>query len=317
MEKGITGTYNDRLTDIGSQPPWTSGWQANRIVQSCDQLLAALLKGQTGLQGLMYLAIGQGEVAWDINNPAPPETSIHLHSELIRYPLSADQITFIDNAQQPSTVPTHQLQITVEIPGTDLVTNGYQSLREFGLFGGDASDAADSGYLINYVIHPRIDIIPSATLNRQMRLKFFASQSIQTTSSAPHWLETSTVKNIDGIGTTYLTTLEDSGITTIDKLVTTEPEISGVSIPRIKFLEMRAKAQLAINTARHLNPVPGIMEKKAHEVIETPLLTLVAQTGLTEEVIKDLLVQLGNLQVALDSNYFKNLTIAELTQVSL
>lgn len=312
MAKRITGKYNDSLTDNGVQSAWTSGWRTNRIVLKCDRLLSALLKGEAGIQGLLYLAVGEGEAVWDDSNPDPAETATQLRNELIRYPLAAEQITFLDSVGQPTSAPTHRLQITVEIKGTDFVLTGYQSLREFGLFGGDASVTPNSGYLINYVIHPRIDIIPSATLTREMELNFRSTQSVSTLPRPKPLLQTSTVRNIDGIGAAYVTELENSGITSIDKLVAADQEPPEVSIPKIKYFEMRAKAQLAVTTAGELTPVPGLMDKKARELMETPLPELVAQTGVTEEEIKGLLDHLGSLQVALDSHYFKNATIAEL-----
>ena len=128
-----------------------------------------MMKRHEGMRGILYLAVGEGEDEWDATQPTPTPSISKLRKELLRQLLEADQITYLDNQNQE---PTNHLEITAKFFGADLVSNGFQSLREFGLFGGDAIEVTDSGFLINYVIHPRIDLTPEVTLTRRVRLNF-------------------------------------------------------------------------------------------------------------------------------------------------
>jgi len=53
-------------------------------------------------------------------------------------------------------------------------TGNNQPLREFGLFGGDATRTPNSGYLIDYAIHPRVDLTRTMTLTRTVRQSYTA-----------------------------------------------------------------------------------------------------------------------------------------------
>ncbi|HUX76173.1 MAG TPA: hypothetical protein VMY40_05990 [Anaerolineae bacterium] len=178
MTQLIKGCYHDVLTDSQGRVQWEDGWRPNLIVQPCSVLLAALMKGHPALQGILYWAVGRGEKDWDALCPSPRPDDTHLAAEIARQALTPEQIVYLDDADQESDVPTNCLEITAEFKGEDLVSNGFQSLREFGLFGGDATGAPDSGFMIDYVIHPRIDLSPGDTLERKLRLTF-ASGAVQ------------------------------------------------------------------------------------------------------------------------------------------
>lgn len=178
----ITGTFYDILADSQGQALWESGWRSNIIVHNGDRLLAALMKGHAGLQGILYLAVGEGEEEWDSKLPPPDVSASQLSSEVLRLALGPDQIVYLENQKVPTTEITDCLEITADIKGEDLTPHGFQSLREFGLFGGDATDKPNSGFMIDYVIHPRIDLTPDATLTRRIRLSFRNSQAGTLTS---------------------------------------------------------------------------------------------------------------------------------------
>ena len=82
----ITGRYHDVLTDSHTNIKWTSGWRSNLIVHNCYVLLAALMKGQPDLKGLMYLAAGKGRESWDSTRPKPVPTATVLEQEVLRKP---------------------------------------------------------------------------------------------------------------------------------------------------------------------------------------------------------------------------------------
>ena len=157
-----------------------SGWRSNRIVSSCDRLLAALLKNTNGISGISYLAIGTGDKSWDTTPPSPTPDALHLFKEVKRYPVTNAQISFIDFSEITSADPTGTLLITMTISGSSLTNGTAVQLREFGLFGGNATGNANSGNLIDYIIHPRIDITPDLTIERTVKL-VFASGTLKST----------------------------------------------------------------------------------------------------------------------------------------
>ena len=175
MTSGLKGYYRDVVTDVTGRVRSNTGWRLNLIVKNCDRLLAAMMKRHDGMQGILYLAVGEGEEGWDLAQPTPIPSTSKLTKELLRQPIEADQIVYLDSQIQE---PTNHLEITAEFHGAGLVTNGFRSLREFGLFGGNANEAPDSGFMINYVIHPRIDLNPDATLTRRVRLNFHNTAAV-------------------------------------------------------------------------------------------------------------------------------------------
>lgn len=179
MSKAISGRYRDRLRDRQGSLLWKSGWRSNRILNNCDRLLAALLKGEVGMQGLLYWAVGEGQPSWDALLPNPQPTNTQLTQEVARLPLASEQIDYIDDRGNSSTTPTPRLEIRLDIDGSTLVDSGFQSLREFGLFGGDATIAPDSGFMIDRVIHPRIDVAPGMILSRTLQLTFTLSDETE------------------------------------------------------------------------------------------------------------------------------------------
>jgi hypothetical protein len=137
---GLTGAYRDRLASGGAVVS-DRGWRANRIVSDCNRLLAALMRGRGGLQGILYLALGQGEAGWDGRSVAAPAGASTLAREWLRRPVAPGDIRFIDALGDPVEAPTDRPEIALTFNGADLIESGYISLREFGLFGGDATDA--------------------------------------------------------------------------------------------------------------------------------------------------------------------------------
>jgi hypothetical protein len=172
----IQGSYRDAVTDSQGRVQWSSSWRSNLIVHDCSVLLAALLKRHRGLRGILYWAVGEGKKEWDALCPSPRLSDSRLAVEIRRQ--APDRIVYLDDAGQPSRTPTSCLEVTAAFKGQDLVRKGFRSLREFGLFGGDATEAPDSGFMIDYVIHPRIDLSPTDKLERKLRLTF-ASGAVQ------------------------------------------------------------------------------------------------------------------------------------------
>jgi len=213
----LKGSYCDILTDSNSRVLQNSGWRPNLIVHTCNVLLAALLKRHKDLKGILYLAIGEGENNWDSSRPAPLPTTTRLAKEVSRNKLVEGQILYLNAAGQSET-PTNQLEITTLFKGEDFASD--QPLREFGLFGGDATDDPDTGYLIDYVIHPRVDLTRTMTLTRTVRLSFTAGgvPGGEPTVFGGRFGAGLPVASIDGIGDEYAAKLGENGIHSLGDL---------------------------------------------------------------------------------------------------
>jgi hypothetical protein len=282
----------------------------NTIVDSAWSLLAGLLKNDPALHGILFLAVGAGDPAWDgTHTPANPAAT-QMQNEIVRQPVTAENIQYLNDNDEPVPQPTTRIEITASFVWPDQS----QTLREFGLFGGDATDTPDSGYLVNYVIHPRLHLETGATLTRRLRLNIRPQVSPAWLELPQHWLSTSPVTHIDGVGEAYQVTLSSAGIETIGQLAAAEPTSLERSIPLMKRVEFWSKARMVVRAVTALSSVPELFDRRVWDVLATPTAELVADTGLPEEVIARLREQISTLQVALDSQYLRRLTIGELVQ---
>lgn len=309
----ITGYYKDAITNPLCAIAASNGWKKNKIVNDCSKLLAALMKNQPDFDGVMYLAVGQGLLEWDNNRPEATKETSQLVDEIARFQINEDNISFVGGGAEP----TYEIEVTVDIAGSDLVSQGYQFLREFGLFGGNATTTADSGYMIDYVIHPRIDLTPQDIINRQVRLWF---ESDSTGAQAPqlfvpsttHWLSTSTVNNLDGVGLAYASALSAVGTTSIGDLAKMDIDTSVPNLPPMKFVELRTKARLTLRTVVNILPTSNLSNKTAWEVITTSSTLLAAEANITEVNVDKLRDQIGGLQLSMDNRFLQRTTIGEL-----
>ena len=141
----------------------------NTVVDDCSRLIASLMKGQAGYKGITYWAVGSGAGTWDnANPPAPAVGDTKLLNETFRKAINASDITFLDSSGNPTTSVTNKLQIKVTFTETE--ANG--ELREFGLFGGNASSTKNSGIMINRKTHGLIYKTSGMTLERTIRIVF-------------------------------------------------------------------------------------------------------------------------------------------------
>lgn len=312
------GYYNDVLIHCDSGNIIDRGWRHNRIVHSSDILIASMMKGMDDIQGILYIALGTGLEEWDDINPfATPETS-QLSNEFLRIRVEAEQIGFIDALNQPSLTPTNRLEVSAEFIGAEIVEGEYLSLREFGLFGGNATDDANSGHLINYVIHPRIDLTPNATLRRRLHLTFNSALHIAGGGTAlpysisSNWIQDAPLGIIDGAGKTFIARLADVDIHTIGDLAKLEPAALNTDIPMKKLIELNAKARFAISTISELGMIAGLHNRKLDELMKTPTSLLASESGSPLPSVSRLYAQLGNLQMTLDDRFLKNKTVLQL-----
>ncbi len=66
-------------------------------------------------QGILYLAVGAGEGAWDSFRPIPLLTDTQLTREVGRIILTPEQIVFLDSANASSRVPSPRLEIIAQV----------------------------------------------------------------------------------------------------------------------------------------------------------------------------------------------------------
>jgi len=141
----------------------------NLIVNTASVLLARLLKDNKEPDaGISYLAVGTGASGWNLQNPPQPQvTQTKLESELIRKAFTTPDVTFIDPVTgDPTIVPTNVVDYTMTFAETEAVG----PLVEMSLFGGDATDLADSGTMVNYRTFPVINKTSSMTLTIIFRI---------------------------------------------------------------------------------------------------------------------------------------------------
>lgn len=141
----------------------------NTVVDDCSRLIASLMKGQAGYKGITYWAVGSGANTWDnANPPAPAVGDTKLLNETFRKAVQPSDIVFLDANDKVTSSVTNKLQIKVVF--TEEEANG--ELREFGLFGGDATSNRNSGIMINRKTHGLIYKTSGMTLERTIRIVF-------------------------------------------------------------------------------------------------------------------------------------------------
>ena len=137
----------------------------NLVVNSFLNLVMSLLKQQSGYKGIQYWAVGSGASSWDSSMPSPELTATKLTAELGRVAISTSEIKFLTPEYEESPTPTNILQISHTFGPTDC--NG--EWREFGIFGGNATSAKNSGVMINKRHHAVITKTEEMTIERIMR----------------------------------------------------------------------------------------------------------------------------------------------------
>lgn len=140
----------------------------NLVVNSFTHLITSLLKNRTGFEGVQYWAVGSGDDSWDDLLPNPDRDDTRLMSEIGRVPISSDEIHFIDPDLEITTTPTNKIQIVHTFGYNDC--NGIW--REFGIFGGNATETENSGIMINKRHHEIITKTTDMMVERTLRFTF-------------------------------------------------------------------------------------------------------------------------------------------------
>lgn len=144
---------------------------SNIVVLDASTLLARLIKDPSEpAAGVAYFALGTGNPGWDkFNPPAPVDTQTTLEAEVANGRVSPSASTFIDpSTGLPSVTPTNIVDFDFDFSESQAV--GF--LCEAGLFGGDATSAANSGTMITFKTFPVISKTSTMTISFTYRLTF-------------------------------------------------------------------------------------------------------------------------------------------------
>ena len=147
--------------------------EMNMIVDTFKKVVTSLLSNHIGYHGILYMALGQGEhdegdgssSSWDSLDAAQRALKsatnlIALYDEIARITITTQ---YLDGADNVTEEITNKLKISASIPST---IQGY--LREFALFGGNATDLLDSGLMLNHKAH---EVIPFNTGDSVMTIE--------------------------------------------------------------------------------------------------------------------------------------------------
>lgn len=174
LKNTFRGEWRDRIYDTNGTLLEDTGWHSNQLQDTNATLLAMLfrelLQGSPAVDaGPQYLAIGRGLSSWDLSPPTLSRSDTTLEDEFFRKEIQAADITYIDPVTKaPSGSPTRAVEIEV----TMTTSEANDTWREFGFFGGNATATLDSGYMINWVSHSRIDKDNTMTVIRTCRFIF-------------------------------------------------------------------------------------------------------------------------------------------------
>ncbi|WP_373500584.1 hypothetical protein [Desulfococcus sp.] len=305
----MRGTYRDVVRDPFGRTLADSGWRSNTIVLAAWPLMAGLLKNDPSLRGILFWAVGGGLSAWDAVRPPADITAARLAEEFDRMPVAPEAMVYIGADGRPSGVPTPCIEAAVVFTwGRNLV------LREFGLFGGDATETPGSGILINHVIHPRMEIAAGRTLTRRLRLTLCPDIGPEWHAVPSHWLGRETVEWIDGVGGASAGSLNRAGILTIRALAVMVPVHLDENVSLMRAVGLRAKARMALRTAAGLTPVSGLNDRTVWDILATPTATLIAESGAAADEVFRLQEHTGALQMALDNRYLRQVTVGQMAQ---
>lgn len=305
----MQGKYRDSVLDQHGRLLFDSGWTCNTIVDSAWPLIAGLLKNDPALSGILFWAVGAGDPAWDGAHISASAAATRLQNEIDRQALPAAAIDYLNEEGRPARVPTTRLEIRSTFSWPESRT-----VREFGLFGGDATDTRDSGRLVNYVIHPSLDLAAGSQLTRRLHFTLRPEVDPAWLGVPQHWLGDLEVTRLAGVGQSQANLLARSGIETIAQLAGSEPAQLDIDLPLGRRVEMCARARLVLRTVTRLSPLSGLLDHTAWQVVVTPLSPLAADASAPEEQVARLREQVSALATSMSQAFLQDVTIGELAQ---
>jgi len=305
------GRYRDALADRRGRLVSRTPWRGNTIVHKAWPLVAALVRNDGALHGILFCGVGVGDPSWDVHPATASPGSTRLHHEVVRVPVTAADLAYVDGRGRVATGPTGRVEATITLtaPASGI------TLREFGLFGGDATPAANSGYLINYVIHPALTLAAGSTLTRRVRLSFrpaVSGKGVETLNLPRHPLGALPATALDGVGPQIGAALEEAGAPTVQAVAQLAAGTSVGDLSTTRIVELRAKARLVVRTAAALPAIPSLDGQEAHTLLTAAPAELSAETGVPIDAVDGLQELLARLQLALDARTLRRMTLAQL-----
>lgn len=163
----VTGEYTDTIKYLDGTVEIHEG--RNLVVNGIYHLITSLFSNKESYTGLQFWAIGKGSEDWEEEDlPQPEVTNTKLLSEIGRKAIQPSNFKFVDAEGLPTPYPTNRLSVTV-VFGYDECIGTW---REFGLFGGNATETVDSGIMINRKIHGVINKTREMEITREIIFTF-------------------------------------------------------------------------------------------------------------------------------------------------
>lgn len=163
----IKGEFKDTIKHKDGRIEVVEG--QNLIVNGIFNILTSLLASKGGYSGLQYWAIGEGLSSWNSSEPPKPsETDVKLVTEIGRKAIEPTAMTWVNADGTNSVTPTNKVKVKVTFGYDECVG----SWREFGLFGGNATDTKDSGIMINHKTHGIIVKTTEMEIDREIIFTF-------------------------------------------------------------------------------------------------------------------------------------------------
>lgn len=147
----------ERTPEGGARLAERSKVRHNDVVVTHEQLLLGLLANEATFSGgVLRHAFGSGDPLWDVGGPPAvnPLTDTLLVAETGRIvPDSIIYLTGLGGTPLPSPVGAKAIKVTTTIPF--ISTFNGTNIREQGLFGGNATAALNSGFMIDNFRHEK------------------------------------------------------------------------------------------------------------------------------------------------------------------
>lgn len=162
----IKGEYTDTIRYANGDVEVIKG--ENLIVDGLLNLVTALLGVKSGHTGLKYWAVGQGNTSWDTSTPEPSTSDTQLTNEIGRKQISPSDMKWVQAGGEESPTPTNRLKVRVTFGANECAG----TWREFGLFGGDATESRNTGIMINHKHHSVITKTTEMEIEREIIFTF-------------------------------------------------------------------------------------------------------------------------------------------------
>lgn len=188
MNLHIVGKFKDTLkwkSFSGSEKTEVRDWEFNQIQDSALLIITGSIIGiETASSGLFssfgplnYMAVGSGSQSWDSDpyNVSKPVNQTSLQNETERLLITADQFEFLDGTG--AVLNPQELSARIKLTRILGSNEANGDLREFGLFGGGATSALNSGVMFNWITHPLIQKDSTLAIERIVDVQFSINRS--------------------------------------------------------------------------------------------------------------------------------------------